>query len=147
VDPQDVPAVLSLRLRVVDKTRHRKVKLYVEHCTREGGRMVHRALHRILLGVSDPDILVDHRDGDGLNCRRSNLRETDRMGNSQNASIRADNTSGYRGVTLRSPGRWQASIQCKGVRRYLGSFSSPEIAGEAYVVAARRLHGAFMRVR
>jgi len=31
-------------------------------------------IHRVILGISDPLVEVDHRDNDGLNNRRSNLR-------------------------------------------------------------------------
>jgi len=147
VDPEDVPLCLSLKLRIVNKTRHKKIKLYVEHCDRVNGHHVHASLHRMILGVTDPTILVDHRDGDGLNCKRSNLRETNHAGNSQNASRRADNTSGYRGVTFNKlSGKWQASIQREKVKKHLGLFPTAELAHEAYATAARELHGEFAKV-
>lgn len=38
-------------------------------------------LHREVLGVEDPDVIVDHIDHNELNCRKANLRLTDRSGN------------------------------------------------------------------
>lgn len=142
VDPADVPLCLSLRLRVVDKTRHATRKLYVEDCRYEGGRTVHRALHRVLMGVTDPNLVVDHTDGDGLNNERSNLRVCDRRRNAWNA--RPHGASRYKGVSFHAAsGRWRAQIQAFGVRRHLGSFGTELDAAGAYAVAARELHGEY----
>ena len=148
VDPEDIPLCKTLKLRIVNKTRHTKKKLYVEHCDRVNGHHVHKSLHRMLLGVTDPKVIVDHIDGNGLNCQRSNLRVTNHAGNAWNASLRADNKSGYKGVRQdKKTGKWLAFIQVNYKRRYLGSFVTPELAAEAYARAAEELHGEFMKVR
>jgi len=41
-------------------------------------------LHRVILGITDPTILVDHRDGNPLNNVRSNLRLATRAQNGSN---------------------------------------------------------------
>jgi hypothetical protein len=91
--------------------------------------------------------MVDHRDGDGLNNRRSsNLRIATRGQNAANAKLRADNTSGFKGVTLhRVSGKWQAYINANGRRHSLGYFETPEEAGAAYASAGPRAHGDFAR--
>ncbi len=63
----------------------------------EGARRM-IAMHRVIAG--DPKGLeIDHRDGDGLNNRRGNLREATRLQNQYNRRLNVNNTSGYRGVT------------------------------------------------
>lgn len=146
VDAQDLYLALSLKLRVVDKTRHLTRKLYVEHCATVAGHHVHKSLHRLILGVTDPKILVDHKDGDGLNNTRDNLRVCDHGENARNAIAHADASIGLRGVTKRGK-KWQAQIQAHGVRRYLGCFTSPTAAHEAYSKAATELHGEFARAQ
>src|SRR6185437_12792771 len=42
-------------------------------------------LHRVLLGITDPTIMVDHIDRDSLNNRRSNLRIATHAENMRNA--------------------------------------------------------------
>ena len=56
-------------------------------------------------------MFIDHLDGDKQNNRISNLRIVDRKGNSQNCKIRADNTSGTKGVTLTKTVRKDGSVK------------------------------------
>jgi hypothetical protein len=60
-------------------------------------------LHRFLM-QAPPGVLVDHRDGDGLNNTRRNLRLTDNRGNARNiVSSKNQKAGGYKGV------RWHAA--------------------------------------
>lgn len=42
------------------------------------------SLHRFIMGVTDPLVMVDHEHGNGLDCRESNMRITDSKGNQNN---------------------------------------------------------------
>lgn len=64
-------------------------------------------LHRVVLGVSDPDVYVDHKSGNKLDCTRDNLRATNRAGNARNRMKRGDLHSQFKGVTKHGR-RWQA---------------------------------------
>ncbi len=56
-------------------------------------------MHRLILGIlDDKNIEGDHRNGDTLDNRRSNLRLATRRQNATNQALRSDNTSGVRGV-------------------------------------------------
>lgn len=99
-------------------------------------------LHHFLTGWS----YVDHRNGNGLDNRRGNLRCATHAENMQNVGIRVDNRSGYKGVCFdKRCGRWMAYINANRRRRYLGYFPSAELAAHAYDEAARDLHGEFAR--
>lgn len=50
--------------------------------------------------LPDANKEIDHKDGDGTNNRWSNLRETDKQGNSRNRRLQSNNTSGQCGVSL-----------------------------------------------
>ena len=102
-------------------------------------------LHRVILG--EPDGMdVDHRDGDGLNNRRNNLREATRSQNMCNQRISSRNTHGLKGVHWhKAAGKWQAHIKLNGRNRHLGLFTTPEAAYAAYCDASTRLHGDFGR--
>ncbi|WP_120636202.1 AP2 domain-containing protein [Ruegeria sp. EL01] len=101
-------------------------------------------MHRVLMG--EPFQGVDHRDGDGLNNRRSNLRTADKSQNARNTGAHADNLSGLKGVSYsRQRRNWRAAICVRGKRKHLGVFDSPEEAHAAYVQAAHQLHGQFAR--
>ena len=97
-------------------------------------------MHRVILGAPD-QIKVDHRDHDGLNNRRGNLRLATISQNNAN-SRRPKARSGFRGVVAHGR-RWRAQIRDGGQRQYLGFFDAPEQAARAYDDAAVRLHGEF----
>jgi hypothetical protein len=91
------------------------------------------------LAIGDPRE-VDHRDGDPLNNRRSNLRVVTSAQNAQNlaATLRS---SRYRGVDWHKPRkRWRARATVGGVVHHLGHFSSEEQAAEAGADVSRAAH-------
>ena len=109
------------------------------YAVRNGLRM-----HRVILGELDgPD--VDHRDTDGLNNQKHNLRRCTKSENQQNRDAPSNNTSGYKGVG-RSGGRWYAGIKVDGQTFRLGYFDIKEDAAEAYNKAALKHHGEFSRL-
>ena len=103
-------------------------------------------LHQMLIpGVP----MIDHRDGNGLNNRRGNLREADKSQNNANSPGRRSRTSKYKGVGLRygkwrtTPKHWMAKITWHGHTKYLGYHYTEEAAAKAYDQAAKELHGEF----
>ena len=117
--------------------------VYAQRTDHSGPKKRKVYLHRAIMG--DPDGLdVDHRDGDGLNNRRNNLRKATTSQNICNQRIRSDNTSGLKGVSPRY-GKWQARITAHGKTRSLGWFPTPESAYAAYCKASLQMHGEFGR--
>ncbi|PWJ88410.1 AP2 domain-containing protein [Mesorhizobium loti] len=105
------------------------------------GRSVY--LHRLIF-VAKPGILVDHRDNDGLNNRRSNLRRANKSLNGANSGLSRRNKSGIKGVVWdASRGKWKADITVFGKTHSLGRYVEKEDAAKAYAEAARAAHGAF----
>lgn len=105
-------------------------------------------LQRFILGT-DPGLDTDHKDGDPLNNRRSNLRPATRSQNTANApkSTRADGrpwSSIYKGVFWNKAQRkWQASIRVNGRLKFLGRFTVEADAARAYDAEARKAFGPF----
>ena len=91
-----------------------------------------------------PDHDIDHINGDRSDNRLANLRKATRSQNCSNSKLRADNNIGLKGVSIQK-GRYRAQIQVKGKKQFLGMFSTPEEAHEAYCKAAQSLHGEFAR--
>jgi hypothetical protein len=107
------------------------------------GRCFSIRMHTLITGWS----YVDHRNGNGLDNRRSNLRQASDRQNAQNRGRRSDNTSGFKGVSWDDQQQaWSASICVDSVQRRLGRFSSREEAALAYDAAAIQHFGEFARL-
>lgn len=84
---------------------------------------------------------TDHINSDGLDNRRSNLRNATHAQNQWNKGKSASNTSGYKGLVWNKKNKcWMARIRCNGKRYYLGSYRTAVEAAQAYTVAAKQLH-------
>jgi hypothetical protein len=100
-------------------------------------------MHRLILDVMK-GTFVDHKDRNGLNNRKYNLRPATKGQNVRNCKRPDDNTSGYKGVGFHGySGRWRAYIGLNGKQKSLGYYDSPEEASDAYDTAAIRYFGEF----
>jgi AP2 domain len=103
-------------------------------------------LHRYILNLPPNLPHVDHRDGDGLNCQKYNLRIATRS--QQSANRKLWGSSPYKGVRRDPKGivrPWRARIQVGHRRWELGFFATAEDAAKAYDLEARRHFGEFAR--
>lgn len=100
------------------------------------------SLHRLLV---KPGVLhVDHRNGDGLDNTRGNLRVCTHKENQSNKQLRSDNTSGFKGVYWhKSPSTWRAQIYINGANKNLGSFATALDGALKYDAAAVEEYGEF----
>lgn len=103
------------------------------------GKMIH--MHRTIMGYPE-GFLVDHRDFNGLNNRRSNLRLATKTQNQAHSRWKIGK-SGYRGVFPVRDGVWKAVISIGNRSKHIGTFSTPEEAAQAYDEHATSLHGEF----
>lgn len=141
IDTVDYPLVEDYKWHLyLSKNKAKSERIYVQ--SRIEGKTIF--LHQFLMGTRDG---TDHKDGDGLNNRRGNLRLCTSSQNSCNQKIGKRNSSGFKGVSFYLPtSKWSARIGYKGKGRYIGYFNSPEKAAKAYNDKAKELHGAFARL-
>lgn len=101
-------------------------------------------MHRQIMGLTDPKILVDHADRYGLNCQEYNLRIATHSQNRMNRVHRKEHSSKYRGVTWdTSRNKWIVGIVINRKRFNLGRFSDEILAAKVYNEAAKIHHKEF----
>lgn len=99
-------------------------------------------MHRYIM-QPQPEMVVDHINGDSLDNRKSNLRVCTQRDNSRNKHF-VKNSSGYKGVRKgRIAGSWDAYIMCDGYSQYLGRAYDSGDAALLYDMAAIQLFGDF----
>lgn len=101
------------------------------------------SLHHFILETKK---IVDHKDGDGLNNCRSNIRLATTQENMRNRKNK--NGYPYKGIALTSSRTrpWQATITVDLKRKHLGTFETQEEAAKAYDAEAILLFGEFARL-
>ena len=108
-------------------------------------------MHRMILELNDSSLKADHKDSDGLNNQRCNLRTATPYQNVVNRKAVGRskylgvfmNTSKYKGKTYIY---WQGSIQKNGIKEHLGCFKKETDAALAYNEAAKKIHGEFAKL-
>lgn len=90
-----------------------------------------------------PPAGIDHENRIRNDNRLLNLREAGQAENTQNSSIRSDNTSGVKGVSRHKCGKWGVRIKYRGKYKHLGLFVELADAEEFAGLARELLHGEF----
>jgi len=106
--------------------------------------LAHRLAWLYMTGIW-PEQQIDHCDLNRANNIWTNLRLSTQTLNNANTGKRADNTSGFKGVSRSRDRCWWAQISKAGKHHNLGYFSTREAAAQAYDRAALELFGDFAR--
>lgn len=99
-------------------------------------------LHRFILRTRAG---IDHKDGDGLNCQKYNLRSATGLQNGSNKrKTRHQKSSNFKGVTwAKDRNLWRAGIRVKNKLIHLGQFINEKSAAISYDAAAIKFFGKF----
>lgn len=139
VDPEDEHYLTKYAWRAF----HTRGLTYVRARPRAAGGRISLFLHNIIMNAP-PGVEVDHRNGNGLDNRRANLRLATRSRNNSNRKLQGG-TSPFKGVSWHKQAeKWRAQIT-DGKAYHLGLFISEEDAARAYDAAARLRFGEFAR--
>ena len=104
-----------------------------------GERRTGVLLHNLIMGCRG----IDHKDRDGLNNQRSNLRPCTQQKNRMNTTPKVGKL--FKGV-YPARGKWYASIGVGRIYTYSRGHLTAESAARAYDEMAIRLHGEFARL-
>ncbi len=110
----------------------------------------HNWMHRLIMNLEDPNLFVDHKDGDGLNNQKSNLRICTQPQNSRNRKANTGSSSKYVGVTKiinkKHGVSWCATISVNGKMIQIGTFNTEEDAAVARDRESEKYNGEFVRL-
>lgn len=101
-------------------------------------------LHKVIIGTTQG--IIDHKNGNGLDNRKENLRIASHTKNIIN-QYHPKGTSQYKGVYFnKDKNRWVAQIRNNYKRINLGSYITEEEAAKSYDKAAFVYHGEFAKL-
>lgn len=140
VDDEDYEKVKSFKWFVRKQKRNFYCQTGIPNP--KGGQMS-ITMHQIILGKI-PRMCIDHINSNGLDNRKSNLRQCTFKENTRNQRVAIDNRTGFRGVRLRiDTGKYEARIRVDGVLINLGQYKNPKEAAIKYNEAALNYFGEF----
>ena len=103
-------------------------------------------MHQVILNTPK-GMLSDHRNGNGLDNRRKNLRACNVQQNKANSRLPKNNTSGFKGVYWEKKlKKWGALIRVNGKAIYLGYNLDKAGAARRYNQAAYKYFSEFARL-
>lgn len=151
VDDEDFDLVTKYKWSI----RKNRNTFYATKTLYINGKYKNLQMHRLILGITDPKILVDHENHNGLNCQKYNIRVCTRSQNNSNSSSRKNSTSQYLGVCLLVRKRtlktgkiatyycWAAQIRINKRQTRLGLFQNEIDAAKCYDKYAKIHHKEF----
>jgi hypothetical protein len=135
VDEEDYPLVSEYVWYVERRSR----STYARRKWTEDGRVRSQYMHNFILGM----LGVDHRNHDGLDNRRANLRPANQSQNIGNQRAQSG-SSRFKGVHwFKRDQKWRACIKVGRRGRHIGYFASEEDAARAYDAVALKEFGEF----
>ena len=111
---------------------------------------INKLFHRLLMEIhhpelrDNPNLQVDHINGNRLDNRKENLRLVTPQQNNMNRKPLKNSTSKYKGVFWdKNRNKWLVLIMIGDKSRYLGRYQDEREAALAYDKAAKKLFGEY----
>jgi hypothetical protein len=148
VDAEDFKELSRYKWHLLNHGVRRYAKRYSTKKERELGYPIFIRMHRQIMKVIQyPGTGIDHRNGNGLDNQKSNLREATDQQNGANSIKKVTATSIYKGVCKHTVNNnWIAGIKFNYKRLHLGSFKTEVEAALAYNRKATELFGEFAQL-
>lgn len=142
-DHCDYNLIKNYTWRIV-RTRRSNI-YYVASFKNEGDYYSSVLMHRLILKF--PSKLIDHKNRNGLDNRRCNLRLATSSQNRMNSIKHIGNYSGFKGVHKQSKANtFFARVTANGLKIHGGTFKSKVDAAKRYNELAVKHHGKFARL-
>lgn len=148
VDDNDYDLINQYNWYVLERKMKHHTIIYTHRSLYNGSKWTSQLMHQLILGKSTTRIQIDHKDGNGLNNQRENLRFCTRSQNQWNGgSFNKNKSSKYKGVSRTKRGKeYRAIIYLNNKKISLGSYNLETDAAIAYNNAALKYFGEFARL-
>lgn len=147
IDAADAELVRQHRWYAHLRTASRRGKTYTYGFVARSLVAGRDVLLHVLLAQPGPGLVVDHINGNTLDCRRSNLRVCTHLQNRQNSARSRNNTSGFMGVSFDADKKsWRACLTAGASQIHVGWFRSAEEAARARDAALYEWAGEYARL-
>lgn len=145
VDDEDFEWINSYRWHLRGNAKRNPNKMYAVHQPYSNGKKTRQvAMHRLVMGIKDQLIVVDHIDHNGLNNQKANLRICSPAENTRNSRPSNGRSSRFKGVNFhKQTQKWCARITSDSKTIFVGLLESEEDAARHYNAAAVKYHGEF----
>lgn len=143
---------------IVDDEDYGRLKQYKWHCLKQpvnfyavrskkkGRNQTQLRMHRLIMGAP-VGMDVDHRNHDGLDNRKCNLRLCTRQQNHRNRRKRKKCSSIYKGVCWdKVCNKWKSYIMKSYKSHHIGYFGAEFDAAKSYDAKAKELFGEFAKL-
>lgn len=148
IDDDDAAIVLAHIWHALPSQHDEEILTWyaVTNISNDAGGYNSLSMHRLLINPPK-GFQVDHKDRNGLNNKRNNLRLATCAQNSQNKRKRKNSASLYKGVWFYVKyNTWRALIRIKNKLKIIGRFNTEEEAARAYDYEALKHFGEFARL-
>jgi len=130
IDDEDYNLVSNYNWHIDKRNHTNYARAYIKGSYSSGKRK-QIFMHRLIMGIEGINFDIDHKNENGLDNHKQNLRFITKSGNNRRA--KRLNKTGYRGVQKhRNCDRYQAVIRIDGKKKYIGSYNTPEEASIVY---------------
>jgi len=121
-------------------------RVYAFRATSKNRFITTTYMHRLIMNVTDPKVLVDHKDGNSLNNQRENLRLATSRQNTWNHGKREGLTSKYKGVVKTPKGKFNVVMRINGKVTYVGTYDDEVQAALMHDKIVKENRGEFGRL-
>lgn len=137
VDDEDHRFLMRFKWHIVQHKYSQNVR-YAVTVFNSGGKRINLPMQRLLCGMRK---LIDHKNRNGLDNRKENLRPATQAENARNCSSRTNKT-GFRGVS-KTGNKFYCQLRANGLQKFSHGFATAEEAAREYDRLSLKYHKEF----
>lgn len=148
VDDEDYSAVNEYTWYVFFSASNIYAKTFIKlENNKRKSLFMHQLVYELSGQIASNSHHIDHKDCNGLNNCRTNIRQASYQNNQANSRKMSKSSSVYKGVSFsKTRNKWEAYIKVNKIKINLGRFSDEREAANSYNIAAMKYFGEFARI-